>query len=123
LRTVGSGDYGWRGFLKTKKHPHDVGGPGGVLLNGNNRSAPGFMHGDDEPYGSFQRVEMFNRFPPAVQITDDVGIMNRAATQDLRSPIWPLVRRVLNTCSAPAPLDDQVVAVLDDWVGRDAPRV
>ena len=48
------------------EHPHDVGGPGGLLLNWNNRSAPGFMHGDDEPYGSVHRVELFDRFPRSV---------------------------------------------------------
>src|SRR5262249_29321247 len=81
------------------------------------------MHGDDEPYGSVQRVEMFNRFPAAVQITDDVGIMNRAATQDVRSPVWPIVSRVLQAGTAPTPLDQQVVDILDDWVDRDAPRL
>jgi hypothetical protein len=123
LPTLGTGAYEWRGFLRTKKHPHDVGGPNGLLLNWNNRSAPGFMHGDDEPYGSVQRVEMFNRFPAAVQITDDVGIMNRAATEDVRAPVWPVVSRVLHTATAPTPLDQQVVDILDDWVSRDAPRV
>src|SRR5207237_919739 len=123
LPTLGTGAYEWRGFLKTKKHPHDVGGPGGLLLNWNNRSAPGFMHGDDEPYGSVQRVEMFNRWPALVHITDNVGIMNRAATQDVRSPVWPVVSRVLRTRPAPTPRDDQVVSLLDDWVGRDAPRL
>jgi len=101
----------------------DVTGPGGILLNWNNRSAPGFMHGDDEPYGSVQRVEMFNRFPAFAHITDNVGIMNRAATQDVRSPVWPIVSRVLHTSSAPSPRDAQVVSLLDDWVGRDAPRL
>jgi hypothetical protein len=123
LPTIGTGAYEWTGFLKTKKHPHDTTGPGGLLLNWNNRSAPGFMHGDDEPYGSVQRVEMFNRFPLAVQITDDVGIMNRAATQDVRSPVWPIVSRVLQMGTAPTPRDQQVVDILDDWVDRDAPRV
>jgi acyl-homoserine lactone acylase PvdQ len=123
LPTLGTGAYEWNGFLTTKKHPHDVSGPGGLLLNWNNRSAPGFMHGDDEPYGSVHRVEMFNKFPPAVQITDDVGIMNRAATQDVRSPVWPIVSRVLRTGTAPTALAQQVVDILDDWVGRDAPRL
>jgi hypothetical protein len=123
LPTLGTGQYEWIGFLKGKKHPHDVTGPGGLFLNWNNRSAPGFMHGDDEPYGSVQRVEMFNRFPPAVQITDNVGIMNRAATQDVRSPVWPIVSRVLRTRQAPTGRDQQVVDILDDWVGRDAPRI
>jgi hypothetical protein len=123
LPTIGTGQYEWIGFLKRSKHPHDTSGPDGLLLNWNNRSAPGFMHGDDEPFGSVHRVEMFNRFPPAVQITDDVGIMNRAATQDVRSPVWPIVSRVLHMGQAPIPRDQQVVDILDDWVGRDAPRL
>jgi acyl-homoserine lactone acylase PvdQ len=125
LPTLGTGAYEWTGFLAEKKHPHDVGGPGGLLLNWNNRSAPGFMHGDDEPYGSVQRVEMFNRWPQQVQITDNVGIMNRAATQDLRSPVWPVVSRVLRLHMEQAPnaLDQQIVNMLDDWVSRDAPRL
>jgi acyl-homoserine lactone acylase PvdQ len=123
LPTRGTGEYEWTGFLSRKKHPHDVNGPGGLLLNWNNRSAPGFMHGDDEPYGSVQRVEMFNRFPLAPQITDNVGIMNRAATQDTRSPVWPIVSRVLRTGPAPTPRDQQVLDILDDWVNRDAPRL
>jgi hypothetical protein len=94
-----------------------------LLLNWNNRSAPGFMHGDDEPYGSVQRVEMFDRFPAQVQITDNVGIMNRAATEDVRSPVWPVVSRVLRTGAAPDPRDQEIVDLLDDWVGRDAPRL
>ena len=38
-------------------------GPSDLLLNWNNHSAPGFMHGDDEPYGSVQRVELFDKWP------------------------------------------------------------
>ncbi|HEV7731988.1 MAG TPA: penicillin acylase family protein [Candidatus Binatia bacterium] len=125
LPTLGTGGYEWKKkFLNLGKHPHDVTGPGGLLLNWNNRSAPGFMHGDDEPYGSVQRVEMFNRFPAAVQVTDNVGIMNRAATQDVRSPVWPVVSRVLRSAGpAPDPRDQQIVDLLDEWVGRDAPRL
>src|SRR5262249_19533380 len=109
--------------LTQKKHPHGTSGPGGLLLNWNNRSAPGFMHGDDEPYGSVQRVEMFNRWPAKAVITDNVGIMNRAATQDVRSPVWPVVSRVLHTTAAPTPRDQEVLDILDDWVNRDAPRL
>jgi acyl-homoserine lactone acylase PvdQ len=123
LPTIGTGQYEWIGFLSKNKHPHASKGPGGLLLNWNNRSAPGFMHGDDEPYGSVQRVENFDKFPPAVTITDDVGIMNRAATEDVRSPVWPIVSRVLQTGTAPTPRDQQVVDILDDWVARDAPRL
>jgi acyl-homoserine lactone acylase PvdQ len=123
LPTLGTGKFEWRGFLTEAKHPHGVTGPNGLLLNWNNQSAPGFMHGDDEPYGSVQRVELFDRFPANAQITDNVGIMNRAATEDVRSPVWPIVSRVLRTTAAPSPRDQQVVDLLDDWVDRDAPRL
>jgi acyl-homoserine lactone acylase PvdQ len=123
LPTLGDGRYDWRGFLSEREHPHDVGGPGGLLLNWNNRAAPGFMHGDDNPYGSVHRVELFDRFPWRVKLTDDVSIMNRAATEDVRSPVWPVVSRVLHTGPAPNALDRQVVDLLDAWVADDAPRV
>jgi len=123
LPTLGTGKYEWKGFLSRDAHPHGVHGPGGLLLNWNNRSAPGFVHGDDEPFGSVHRVELFDRFPKDVRLTDDVGIMNRAATQDIRSLVWPVVSRVLHMGQAPAARDAQVVGMLDDWVSRDAPRV
>ena len=49
--------------------------------------------------------------------------MNRAATEDVRSPVWPVVSQVLHGGPAPNPLDAQVVDVLDDWVQRDAPTL
>src|SRR5262249_1491237 len=123
LLTNGDGNHEWVGFLSTKKHPHDVRGPGGLLLNWNNRSAPGFMHGHDGPFGSVHRVEPVHQFPPAVSITDDVGVMNRAASEDVRSPVWPIVRRVLQQGTAQNARDQVVVDILDDWVTRDAPRL
>ena len=39
------------------------------------------MHGDDEPYGSVQRVENFDKWPAKLVITDNVGITNRAAAR------------------------------------------
>jgi acyl-homoserine lactone acylase PvdQ len=122
LPTLGTGKYEWRGFLSALQHPHDVSGPGGLLRNWNNRSAPGFMHGDDEPYGSIQHVELFNRYPKKVKLTDDVGIMNRAATGDERSLVWPVISSVLRGGPAPSARDQQVVALLDNWVRRDTPR-
>jgi acyl-homoserine lactone acylase PvdQ len=123
LPTLGTGGYEWRGFLSRDQHPHAVGGPRGLLLNWNNHSAPGFMHGDDEPYGSVQHVELFDKFPRRPKITDVVGVMNRAATEDDRSLVWPLVSRVLRTGPAQSDLDRRVVALLDRWVAQDAPRL
>ncbi|HEV8153708.1 MAG TPA: penicillin acylase family protein, partial [Solirubrobacteraceae bacterium] len=124
LPTLGNGDYEWRGFLHRLQHPHDEGGPDGLLMNWNNRSARGFMHGDDEPYGSAQRVELFDKWPAKAKIENVVGIMNRAATEDVRSPVWPIISRVLASPGpAPDARDARVVQILDDWVARDAPRV
>jgi acyl-homoserine lactone acylase PvdQ len=123
LPTLGTGEYEWVGFLGERSHPYGIGGPNGLILNWNNQSAPGFMHGDDEPYGSVQRVEVFDEWPASPQITDVVGIMNRAATEDVRSVVWPVVSRALRRGSAPNARDQRVLDLLDDWVGRDAPRL
>ncbi len=123
LPTVGTGQYEWRGYLDWWQHPHSSAGPNGLLLNWNNQSAPGFMHGDDDPYGSVHRVELFDKYPAKVKLSDDVSIMNRAATEDGRDIVWPVVSQVLRGGSAPSPLAQSVVALLDDWVQRDAPTL
>ncbi|MCW5889974.1 MAG: penicillin acylase family protein [bacterium] len=124
LPTLGTGQYEWgKKFLSRGRHPHATSGPEGLLLNWNNRSAPGFMHGDDEPYGSVQRVENFDKWPERVAITDNVGIMNRAATEDVKSSAWPVVSRVLRTGPAPTPRDQEILDLMDDWIARDAPRM
>lgn len=123
LPTLGTGAYDWQGFLSRDEHPHAVFGPDGLLLNWNNQSAPGFMHGDDTPFGSVHRVELFNRFPDKVTLAGDVGVMNRAATEDVRALVWPVVSEVLHGSNAPSASDGNVVRLLDDWVRRDAPRL
>ncbi len=124
LPTLGTGEYEWRGFLAENGHPRNRGGgPNGLLLNWNNQSAPGFMHGDDTPFGSVHRVELFDQFPKKVDLADDVSVMNRAATEDVRSPVWPVVSQVLHGAPAPNARDAQALAVLDDWVQHDAPRL
>src|SRR5690606_7613850 len=67
--------------------------------------------------------ELFDRFPDATRLTDVVGIMNRAATEDVRSPVWPIVSEVLAGGEAPDELAAEVVTLLDEWVERDAPRL
>jgi hypothetical protein len=68
-------------------------------------------------------VELFDKWPRHPRLTDVVGVMNRAATEDVRSPVWPVVSRVLHTGPAPSARDQKVVDLLDDWVRRDAPRL
>ncbi len=123
LPTLGTGEYEWQGFLALDEHPHASTGPGGRLLNWNNQSAPGFMHGDDTPFGSVHRVEGFDRFPDRAHLREVVGIMNRAATEDVRSTLWPIVSEVLRSGGTPSALAADVVDLLDAWVADDAPRL
>ena len=123
LPTWGTGEYEWQGFLDLAEHPHAAEGPSGRLLNWNNQSAPGFMHGDGTPYGSVHRVELFDQFPDRVELAGVVGVMNRSATEDVRSPAWPVVSELLRGGEAPSPLAAEVVDLLDAWVADDAPRL
>jgi acyl-homoserine lactone acylase PvdQ len=123
LPTLGTGDYEWQGFLELDDHPHADGHPSGRLLNWNNQTAPGFMHGDNNQYGSVHRVEGFDQWPDAAELADVVGVMNRSATEDVRSTVWPVIREVLAGGDAPSALAGQAVAILDEWVGDDAPRL
>jgi acyl-homoserine lactone acylase PvdQ len=123
LPTWGTGEYEWQGFLELAEHPHAAEGPSGRLLNWNNQSAPGFMHGDGTPYGSVHRVELFDQFPDQVDLAGVVGVMNRSATEDVRSPAWAVVSEVLRGGDAPNALAGEVVDLLDAWVADDAPRL
>ncbi len=121
LPTLGTGQYEWQGFLTQDEHPHADGHPTGRLLNWNNQSAPGFMHGDTNLYGSWHRVENFDQWPDDVDLAGVVGVMNRAATEDTRSTIWPVISEVLAGGDPPSDLAGEVVAILDAWVVDDAP--
>jgi acyl-homoserine lactone acylase PvdQ len=123
LPTWGTGEYEWQGFLDERSHPHAAKGPKGLLLNWNNQSAPGFMHGDSTGFGSVHRVDLFDGFDQKPELADVVGVMNRAATEDTRSPAWPAVSKVLRGGAAPSPQAAAVLDLLDDWVARDAPRL
>jgi acyl-homoserine lactone acylase PvdQ len=123
LPTLGTGGYEWQGFLDQDDKPHADGSPTGRLVNWNNQSAPGFMHGDDNQYGSVDRVENFDQWPDRVDLAGVVGVMNRAATEDVRSTVWPVISDVLIGGDAPSDLAKQAVALLDDWVADDAPRL
>ncbi len=123
LPTLGTGEYEWQGFLEQDDKPHATDGPDGRLVNWNNQSAPGFMHGDGNQYGSVHRVENFDQWPDQVDLAGVVGVMNRAATEDVRSTVWPVISDVLAGGEAPTDLAAQAVAYLDEWVADDAPRL
>jgi hypothetical protein len=69
------------------------------------------------------RVELFDKFPRRVTLADDVSVMNRAATEDARSLVWPVVSAVLRSGTPPNATTAAALDVLDEWVGRDAPRL
>ena len=91
--------------------------PGGLLLNWNNKPAPGWLPGDDvHSYGSVHRVELFKGFARQVTLENTASVMNRAATRDLRSTeVWPVIRAVLGSSRAPDARTAQAVQILDRW--------
>lgn len=123
LPTRGTGEYEWQGFLSLEEHPHAVDGPNSRLLNWNNQAARGFMHGDGSPYGSVHRVELFDQWPDQVDLAGVVSVMNRSATEDVRSPSWPVISEVLRGGEAPSDLAADVIDLLDEWVADDAPQL
>ncbi len=125
LPTLGTGQYEWRGFLSEAQHPQAVNPPSGLLLNWNNKPAPGWGAADDNwSYGPIYRVQLFKGIKATGnQPSDVVSVMNRAATQDLRAvEIWPLIDRVLST-GAPDPLAQQARDLVSAWVARGASRL
>jgi acyl-homoserine lactone acylase PvdQ len=124
LPTLGTGGYEWRGFLPELTHPHAIRGPHDLLLNWNNKAAPGWMHGDDAHYGSVQHVELFAPWPKRPRINDVVGVMNKAATQDETGVlVWPVIRAMLRRGKAPDAQTAAAVALIDNWVRHGAPTV
>ena len=124
LPTLGTGRYEWRGFLPELAHPHDVAGPHSLLLNWNNKAAPGWMHGDDAHFGSVQHVQLFTPWPKHPKVNDVVGVMNKAATEDeIGVLVWPVVRAMLRRGRAPDRQTARAVALIDTWVRHGAPTV
>jgi hypothetical protein len=128
LPTLGTGRYEWKGFLSRNQHPHQSDPPSGIIVNWNNQSAPGFMHGDNEQegYGSVQRVELLKRNLGKRQLTLEkvVGAMNKAATTDLRATdVWPDVARILAGGPPPDPRTARAARLVTGWRIKGAPRL
>jgi acyl-homoserine lactone acylase PvdQ len=123
LPVLGTGDYEWQGYLDQDEHPHGDSHSSARLLNWNNQSAPGFMHGDGTSFGSIHRVETFDQWPDPVDLAGVVGVMNRSATEFPDSQVWPVVSEVLSGSDAPSEPAQAAVDHLDAWVEDDAPAV
>ncbi len=125
LPTLGTGRYDWRGFISQNAHPHAANPRSGRIVNWNNKPAPGWAASDSEwSYGSVHRVELFTGFPGRSRLEDVAGVMNRAATVDLRAEInWPVIRRVLRRTAAPSALAAKAAAQVDAWVAAGPDRL
>ncbi len=125
LPRLGTGRYDWKGFLSRRQHPQAVNPRGGLLLNWNNKPAPGWLPGDDvHSYGSVHRVELFKGFARQVTLENTASVMNRAATRDLRATeVWPVIRAVLGSSRAPDARTAQAVAILDRWSAGGSSRL
>ena len=128
LPTKGTGQYEWRGFLAASKHPQQVDPPSGLLVNWNNRPAPGFGAADDNwSYGSSQRVKMLLdglATRPQHDLASVTSAMNAAATQDIRSVVvTPLLQNVLKSAPAPSPRAQRMLDLLVAWRANGSSRL
>ena len=118
LPTKGTGEFDWRGFLPTSRHPQAINPSSGTILNWNNKPASGWPAADNVwSYQLHHRVELLRDALPTgkVGLADVVRAMNVAATQDLRAiEVWPTISAVL----ASGPISAHAAALrstLDAW--------
>ena len=128
LPTVGTGEYDWRGFLPFAAHAQAVNPPSGLILNWNNKPAADVGSADSNfAYGSVHRVELCVRALAARRkhtLAGVTGVMNAAATQDLRTTdVWPAIRAVLRTGNAPSARAEAAVGLVDAWRGAGSSRL
>jgi hypothetical protein len=125
LPALGTGNYDWRGWLGLNAHPHMIEPRSDILTNWNNKPAPGWgAASDNYYYGSVHRVQLYRRFTNGMHENNDVSIMNRAATEDLRAiEVWPIIRRVLDGGPPPSKLAAQAAGLIDRWRAGGASRL
>jgi acyl-homoserine lactone acylase PvdQ len=127
LPTKGTGEYEWQGFAPPAAHPQVINPTGGVILNWNNKPARGFAAADDEwTWGSVQRVDLLWAGIARRQkhtLGSLVGVMNGAATQDLRLlRVWPVVKDVLARGTG-TPRAVAAAAQVDAWLAAGGSRL
>jgi acyl-homoserine lactone acylase PvdQ len=125
--TVGTGDDDWRGFLAPAAHPQAIDPPTGVLVNWNNKPAPGFSAADDNfAYGTVHRSLLLSRSVRSGKqsVLSLVRDMNKAATADLRAVgVWPIVVSALQRAPAPSTRDAQLADLVTQWSKAGASRL
>ena len=119
LPTVGNGNHDWRGFVSFAGHARSINPPSGMILNWNNRPAADVGAADSNfSYGSVHRLDLLRTAAARKKHTlaTLVGAMNSAATQDLRvMRVWPTIRQVLQTGSAPSPRAALAANLIESW--------
>jgi acyl-homoserine lactone acylase PvdQ len=128
LPTSGTGDSDWRGFLPFAGHARAINPPSGLILNWNNKPAADVGSADSNfAYGSVHRVELLRNTlgtKRKFSLAGITGTMNAAATQDLRAmEVWPAIRAVLRTGTAPSARAEAAVGLVDAWRGMGASRL
>jgi acyl-homoserine lactone acylase PvdQ len=120
LPTIGTGDYEWRGFVPFAGHARGMNPASGAILNWNNRPAADVGAADSNfAYGSVHRNDLLRAAVAGRKkhsLATLTGAMNKAATQDLRvARVWPVIRDVLRTGSAPSARAEAAATLLDSW--------
>jgi acyl-homoserine lactone acylase PvdQ len=128
LPTPGTGEHDWRGFLPFAGHARAINPASGLILNWNNKPALDVGAADSNfAFGSVQRVELLRAGLAGRSkhtLASVTGVMNAAATQDLRLlEVWPSIRAVLRTGSAPSARAEAAAVLLDSWRGRGGSRI
>jgi acyl-homoserine lactone acylase PvdQ len=128
LPTLGTGDFDWRGFVPFAGHARGINPPSGVILNWNNKPAANVGAADSNfAYGSVQRVALITAQIAKRKkhsLATVTAVMNDVATQDLRAThVWPLVRAVIETSSAPSERAEAAAGLVDAWVASGASRL
>jgi acyl-homoserine lactone acylase PvdQ len=125
--TWGTGEYDWKGFLSPAGHPQAIDPSSGVIVNWNNKPAPGFASADDNfSYGAVHRSLLLSRGVQGEKksVLDLVRTMNKAATQDLRAvEVWPVVITMLQRAPAPSARDQQLAELVTAWSKAGASRL
>ena len=127
LPTKGTGEFEWRGVLPRARHAQAVTRKG-VMVNWNNKPAPGWVNGDTEwGYGPVQRNELLERGlarRAKHDLASVTGVMNAAATQDPRAvDLVPTLAAVLRGGAAPSPRAQAMLEQLEAWNAAGGSRL
>jgi hypothetical protein len=124
LPVDGRGRFEWRGFLSKRRHAQAVNPPSGMLVNWNNKPAPGYPASDSRfgTEGPVPRDKLLLRELARTRkhtLATVLGAENGAATGDPRTFVWPVIAKVLAKAPAPSPLASAMAATLDRWAAND----